>query len=41
MVELAVATSIPPQVWEMADDATLATVLVVLAEQAEAMRVGR
>lgn len=40
MVELAVATSIPAAVWAAEDDATIATALAVLAEQAEAVRRG-
>jgi hypothetical protein len=40
-VELAIATSIPPAAWAGEDDATLATALVVLAEQVEAVRRGR
>lgn len=40
MAELAVATSIPPAVWAVEDDAMLATVLAVLAEQYEAVRRG-
>jgi hypothetical protein len=37
-VELAVATNIPPAQWAAEDDATIATALVVLAEQADRAR---
>lgn len=40
MVELAIATSIPPAVWAAEDDATIVTAMQVLAEQAEAVRRG-
>jgi hypothetical protein len=39
-VELAIVTSIPPGVWALEDDATIATALQVLAEQAERARHG-
>jgi hypothetical protein len=35
MVELAIATSIPIREWARADDATLATALVILQEVAD------
>ena len=41
MVELAVATSIPPSVWAEQDDAAILTAMVVLAEQYEAVKRGR
>lgn len=41
IVELAIATSIPMCHWETADDATIATALTVLEEQAERVRRGR
>lgn len=41
MVELAVATSIPPAAWAGEDDATIATALQVLHEQWEAINRGR
>jgi len=34
-VELAIATHIAPSAWTLEDDATIATALDVLAEQAE------
>lgn len=41
MIELAIVTNIPMCHWENADDATIATALVVLEEHAERMRRGR
>lgn len=40
-MELAIATSTPPDVWYAADDVTIATALDVLAVQAERVRRGR
>jgi hypothetical protein len=40
-VELALATNIAPAVWVLEDDATIATALTVLAEQAERARRGK
>jgi len=41
IVELALATNIAPASWACEDDATIATALTVLAEQAERLRRGR
>lgn len=41
IVELAIATNIPPSAWMLEDDATIVTALTVLAEQAERIRRGR
>jgi hypothetical protein len=41
IVELAIATNIAPSLWAGEDDATIATALTVLAEQAERIRRGR
>ncbi len=38
MVELAVATGIPPAVWAAESDWTIATALAVLADQAAALK---
>jgi len=35
IVELAIATNIAPSLWACEDDATIATALAVLSEQAE------
>jgi len=40
-VELAIATNIAPAAWAAEDDATIATALDVLAEQADRLRHGR
>jgi hypothetical protein len=40
-VELAIATNIAPSLWATEDDATIATALTVLAEQAERLNRGR
>jgi hypothetical protein len=41
MVELAIATGIPMSEWAAADDASIATALTVLDEQARQARRGR
>jgi len=41
IVELAIATNIAPAAWSLEDDATIATALDVLDEQAERIRNGR
>lgn len=41
MAELSIETGIPPAVWAAEDDAMIATVLQVLADQSEAIRRGR
>jgi len=41
IVELAIATNIAPSVWMLEDDATIATALDVLAEQADRLSDGR
>jgi hypothetical protein len=40
-VELAITTGIPPAVWAVEDDGTIATALTVLQEQADRARRGK